>query len=319
MTPISPFVGIDVAKADFVVACPDRTSWTASNDGEGIRATIERLQQLGPSLVVLESTGGYGAALAVALAAAALHVVVVNPGQVRDFGRATGQLAKTGRLDAHPLALFAERVRPTPRPLADAARRRLAALVARRRQLHGMRTAELNRVPHASAAMRGEIREHIRWIERRIAAVDRTLHDTIQCDPVWRRQVDLLRTVPGIGPVVSRTLLADLPELGQLNRRQVAALVGVAPLAADDGQLRGKRLVWGGRAPVRAALYMGALVATRYNRLIQRFYQRLIAAGKPKKLALTACMRKLLTILNAMMRSNTPWRDETEQLSTELA
>ena len=320
MTPISPFVGIDVAKADFVVACrPDRAFWMASNDGPGIRATIERLHQLGPSLVVLESTGGYETSLAAALAAAGIPVVVVNPRQVRDFGRSTGQLAKTDLLDAHLLALFAERVRPAPRPLVDAGRQPLAALVARRRQLHDMRTAELNRLPHASAAIRGEIRHHLRWLERRIAAVDRDLKGTIQRNPVWRSQEQLLRTVPGIGPVVSRTLLADLPELGQLNRRQVAALAGVAPLATDSGQRRGKRFVWGGRAPVRAALYMGALVATRYNRLIQGFYQRLIAAGKPKKLALTACMRKLLTILNAMMRTNTAWRDIHECPSTELA
>jgi transposase len=318
MTPIGPFVGIDVAKADFVVARrPDRVSWTASNDGPGIRATIERLQQLGPSLIVLEHTGGYETALAVALGAAALPVVVVNPRQVRDFGKATGQLAKTDHLDAHLLALFAERVRPELRPLADAARRPLAALVARRRQLHHMRTAELNRLPHASAAIRGEIRHHLRWLEPRIAAIDRDLAAAIQRNPAWRAQEQLLRSVPGIGPVICRTLLADLPELGQLNRRQVAARVGVAPLAADSGQLRGKRLVWGGRAPVRAALYMGALVATRYNHIIQRFYQRLIAAGKPKKLALTPCMRKLLTILNAMMRTNIAWRDDSP--STDLA
>ena len=319
MTPVSPFVGIDVAKGDFVVACrPDRASWKASNDGPGINATIERLQRLGPLLVVLESTGGYERPLAVALAAATLPVVVVNPRQVRDFGKATGQLAKTDRLDAHLLALFAERVRPAPRPLVDAARQQLAGLVARRRQLHDMRTAELNRLPHASAAIRGEIRRHLRWLEQRISAIDRDLADTIQRNPTWRAQEQLLRSVPGIGPVICRTLLADLPELGQLNRRQVAALVGVAPLVADSGQRRGRRLVWGGRAPVRAVLYMGALVAARYNHVIQRFYQRLIAAGKPKKLALTACVRKLLTILNAMMRTNTGWALQ-EQRSVELA
>jgi transposase len=238
MTPIGPFVGIDVAKADFVVASrPDRASWTASNDGPGIRATIERLQQIGPSLIVLENTGGYETSLAVALGAAALPVVVVNPRQVRDFGKATGQLAKTDHLAAHLLALFAERVRPERRPLADAARQRRAALVARRRQLHGMRTAELNRLPHASAAIRGEIRDHLRWLEQRISAIDRDLADAIQNNTAWRAQEQLLRSVPGIGPVICRTLLADLPELGQLNRQQVAALVGVAPLAADSGQL----------------------------------------------------------------------------------
>ena len=235
-------------------------------------------------------------------------MVVANPRQVRDFAKATGQLAKTDRLDANLLALFAERVQPTPRPLPDAALQALEALITRRRQLLDMVTAERNRLEHASASIRRNITDHLRWLARRVAAVDRDLDDTIQKSPVWRAKEDLLRTVPGIGPVVSRTLLADLPELGQLNRKQIAALVGVAPLARDSGTLRGKRTVWGGRAPVRAVLYMGALVAARRNTVIKAFYLRLIAAGKPKKVALIACMRKLLTILNAMMRTNTTWQ-----------
>ena len=305
----APFVGIDVAKADFVVASrPDPASWTATNDAAGIARTLERLRALQPGLIVLEATGGYETALVAALVAGGLPVVVANPRQVRDFGKATGQLAKTDQLDAHILALFAERVQPTPRPLPDAALLELDALITRRRQLVDMLTAEHNRLTHASPAIRRNIGQHIRWLERRVADVDRDLDDRIQKSPVWRAKENLLRTVPGIGPVVSRTLLAELPELGHLNRKQIAALVGVAPLARDSGTLRGKRLVWGGRAPVRAALYMSALVGARRNVVIRAFYRRLVTAGKPKKVALTACMRKLLTILNAMVRSNTVWR-----------
>jgi transposase len=308
MPPATVFVGIDVAKADFIVACrPPDASWTAGNDTPGLAATLDRLRAMAPALIVLEATGGYETALVAALATAALPVVVANPRQVRDFAKATGQLAKTDRLDAHILALFAERVQPTPRPLPDAALRHLDALVTRRRQLLDMLTAERNRLEHAASPIRRNLTQHIRWLERRVADVDRDLDDTIQRSPVWRAKENLLRTVPGIGPVVSRTLLADLPELGQLNRKQIAALVGVAPLARDSGTFKGRRVVWGGRAPVRAVLYMGALVASRRNPVIRAFYLRLLAAGKPKKLALTACMRKLLTILNAMMRTDTTW------------
>ena len=313
MTPTAIFVGIDIAKADFVVACrPGGASWTATNDPAGIIATVDRLCALAPSLIVLEATGGYESPLVAALAAAGLPVVVANPRQVRDFAKATGQLAKTDGLDAQLLALFAERVRPTPRPVPDAALQHLEALMTRRRQLLDMVTTERNRLEHASTPIRRNITDHVRWLERRVAAVDRDLDDTIQKSPVWRAQENLLRTVPGIGPVVSRTLLADLPELGRLNRKQIAALVGVAPLARDSGTLRGKRTVWGGRAPVRAVLYMGALVATRRNAVIRAFYLRLVAAGKPKKVALIACMRKLLTILNAMMRTNTTWQQTSQ-------
>ncbi len=309
MTAPAIFVGIDIAKADFVMACrPDGASWTASNDVRGITATVERMRAVAPTLIVLEATGGYETALVAALATAELPVVVANPRQVRDFAKATGQLAKTDRLDAHLLALFAERVHPTPRPLPDATLQALGALMTRRRQLLDMVTAERNRLEHAGPAIRRNIADHVRWLERRVAAVDRDLDETIQRSPVWRAKENLLRTVPGIGPVVSRTLLVALPELGLLNRKEIAALVGVAPLARDSGTLRGKRTVWGGRAPVRAVLYMGALVAARRNTVINAFYLRLIAAGKPKKVALTACMRKLLTILNAMMRTNTTWQ-----------
>lgn len=307
------FAGVDVAKAELVVACrPEGPAWTAGNDSAGIATTVDRLQSLDPRLIVLEATGGDERAVVAALAAAGLPIVVANPRQVRDFGKATGQLAKTDDLDADLLALFADRVRPTPRPLPDAVVQQLDALMTRRRQLLDMLTAERNRLEHAAGPIRRSLVDHIRWLERRVADVDRDLDQTIAASPVRRAKDDLLQSVPGVGPVVSRTLLADVPELGHLNRKQIAALVGVAPLARDSGTLRGKRIVWGGRAPVRAVLYMGTLVATRRHTVICAFYARLVAAGKPKKVALIACMRKLLTILNAMMRTNTTWQQSAE-------
>jgi transposase len=304
----SVFVGIDVAKAELVMAIrPSGERWTASNDEEGIQRLVTRLGEAAPVLVVLEATGGYERPVVGALATARLPVVVANPRQVRDFARATGQLAKTDRIDADTLALFAERVRPEPRALPDNSAQALDALLTRRRQILGMVTAERNRLEHAVPTVRRGIVQHIRWLERQLHDVDDDLDRTIQASPVWRAKEDLLRSVPGVGPVVSRTLIGDLPELGTLPRKQIAALVGLAPLARDSGTLRGKRLVWGGRAPVRAALYMAALVGTRRNPVIRAFYQRLLLAGKPKKVALTACMRKLLTILNAMLRAHTVW------------
>ena len=314
MTTPGPVVGIDVAKAELVVAVrPGGDRWTVPNNEADVARLRACFQQLMPTLVVLEATGGYERAAVAELAAVQLPLVVANPRQVRDFARATGQLAKTDSIDAELLALFAERVRPTPRPLADEASAALDALLTRRRQLVGMLIAERNRLEHTIAAVRRGIRTHIRWLERQIGAVDRDLDAMIQQSPVWRAKEDLLRAVPGVGPIVSRTLLGELPELGQLNRRRIAALVGVAPFACDSGTLRGRRVVWGGRAPVRAALHMSALVATRRNPVIRAFYPRLVAAGKPKKVALTACMRKLLTILNVMLHTNTPWREMTQQ------
>jgi transposase len=258
---------------------------------------------------VLEATGGFELPLTGALAAAGLPVVVVNARQVRDFAKATGRLAKTDALDAAVLAQFAEAVRPPPRPLPDAATQALSALLTRRRQLLAMRTAEQNRVATAPPAVRREIQAHLAWLTRRLATLDDDLGRTIRESPVWREKDDLLQSVPGVGPGLARTLLAGLPELGTLTHKQVAALVGVAPLNRDSGTWRGRRMVWGGRAPVRAALYMSALVATRCNPVIRTFYQRLCAAGKAKKVALTACMHKLLTILNAMVKHRTPWRE----------
>jgi transposase len=307
--PAPLYVGIDVAKAHLDVAVrPTDLAQRVTNDAAGIASLVTHLASLAPVLIVCEATGGYERALVAALATAALPLVVANPRQVRDFAKATGQLAKTDALDAAVLARFAEQVQPTPRPLPEAALETLEALLTRRRQLLEMLTAERQRLPLARPAVRRDLQQHIRWLERRVREMDDELDDAIQASPVWRAKDDLLQSVPGIGRVVSRTLLAMLPELGRLNRQEIAALVGVAPLNCDSGTFRGRRRVYGGRAPVRAVLYMGALVATRYNPVLRTFYQRLRAAGKPPKVALTAVMRKLLVILNAMMRSQTPWQ-----------
>jgi len=308
MTTVALYIGIDVSKDRLDLAWrPTGERWTAPNTERGIRAICRRLRTPAPTLIVLEATGGLELPLTGALAAAGLPVVVVNPRQIRDFAKATGRLAKTDALDAAVLAQFAEAVRPPVRPLPDAATQALSALLLRRRQLIGMRTAEQNRLGSSPAPMRKGIRAHITWMEGRLADLDEELATTIRESPLWREKDDLLQSTPGVGPVLALTLLASLPELGTLTRQQIAALVGVAPLNRDSGRFRGSRRVWGGRAHVRAALYMGTLVATRFNPVIRAFYQRLCAAGKAKKVALTACMRKLLTMLNAMLKHQTPW------------
>jgi transposase len=309
MTDAAVFVGIDISKARLDVAVrPRGTAFGVDHDDAGIVTVIERLRSQPPTLVVLEATGGLEVVVASALAAAGLPVVVVNPRQVRDFAKATGRLAKTDAIDAQVLAQFADAVRPARRPLPDASTQALAALMTRRRQILDMLTAETNRLESASRRIRREIQTHIRWLERQVAKLDEELSQTIRSSPVWRAKDDLLQSMPGVGPVLATTLLASVPELGTLNRRQVAALVGVAPLNRESGTWRGKRTVWGGRAPVRAVLYMGALVAARHNPVLKAFYQRLRQAGKAPKVALTACMRKLLTMLNAMLKHHTPWR-----------
>jgi len=305
----SVFIGIDVAKAHLDVAVrPDGDTWRVANDASGIAALVARLDQRRPTLVVLEATGGYERAVAAALSAGGLPVAVVNPRQVRDFAKATGKLAKTDTLDAHVLAHFAAAVQPAPRPLPDANTQMLAAILARRRQLVAMLTAEQNRLHTAPTTIRERIGAHIVWLKEDLKEIDTALAQSIADDPTWRERDALLRSVPGVGPVLAVTLLAELPQLGALTRHQVAALAGVAPLNRDSGTRRGIRTVWGGRARVRGALYMAALVATRYNPVIRAFYARLCAAGKPKKVALTACMRKLLTILNALLAHHTPWQ-----------
>ena len=305
-------IGIDVAKAELVVAArPSGERWTVANDERGIETLINRLKGERPELIVLEATGGYELLCVAALVAAALPVVVANPRQVRDFAKATGQLAKTDRIDADILALFADRVRPTVRVLPDADAQELEALLARRRQLLDMLGAEKNRLGQVFGRGRRPVKKslkaHIVFLERELRIADTDLGALVRESPAWRERDELLQSVPGVGRVVSLTLLADLPELGRLSRRQIAKLVGVAPLSRDSGTFRGRRFVQGGRASVRAVLYMGALAATKRNTVSRAFYQRLLMAGKPKKLALVACMRKLLTILNTMVRTQQRW------------
>jgi transposase len=310
MDPIS--VGIDVSKTTFVVAvAPTAERWTTDTTPAAIDALVTRLQALAPTIIVLEATGGYERGVVAACAAAGLSVAVVNPRQVRAFAQALGHTAKTDDIDADVLALFGARVQPPPRPIADAATQALAALVVRRRQLVEMLTMERQRLAQAPPTGRvtRDLRNHIRWLERRVSDVDDEIGTAIQASPLWRVNEDLLRSVPGIGPITARTLLAELPELGSLDRRAVAALVGVAPFNCDSGQQRGQRHIWGGRAAVRATLYMAALSATRHNPTLAAFYRRLRDAGKPAKVALVASMRKLITILNAIVKQQAPWME----------
>lgn len=307
-------VGIDISKAQLdIVVEPGGESLTVPYDGPGLATLITRLRGLSPSRIVVEATGGLERALLRTLVDAALPVIAVNPRQVRDFAKATGQLAKTDALDAAVLARFAVVIQPPERALPDPQTQELAAVLARRRQVLAMQRAEQNRRDRASARVQKRIDAHLRWLDAELARLDEDLDAMIAQSPVWREREDLLQSVPGIGPVMSRTVLAELPELGLLNRKQVAALVGVAPFNRDSGRLRGHRTIWGGRAPVRTALYMATLVATRWNPVIRQFYQRLRTAGKPPKVALVAAMRKLLTILNAMVHHGTPWRSAVVQ------
>ena len=310
MDKIPVFVGIDVAKHRLEVHLrPSGESFTIDYSEEEVAALVERrLLPLEPTLIVLEATGGLEVRLAAALAAAALPVAVVNPRQVRSFARAMGRLAKTDRLDAKVIAHFAEAVRPPVRPLPDETTRHLGALVARRRQLLEMLVAERNRRQAADRALHERIDAHLSWLENALAEIEGDLDGAVRDSPVWRAKEELLRSVPGVGPVSARTLLAQLPELGALNRRHVAALVGVGPFNRDRGKKRGRRRIWAGRAALRACLYMAAVAAARgSNPVIASFY-RLRLAGKPAKLALTACMRKLVVTLNAMLRTNTAWK-----------
>ncbi len=303
------FVGIDVSKDRLDVAArPSGESWQVANTELGIATLVKRLAKLQPTLVVLEATGRLESAAVSALAVADIPLAIVNPRHVRDFARSTGKLAKTDKLDAQMLARFADAVRPEPRPLPDETQQRLEALLVRRRQLLGMVTAERNRRRRAPVLTRAEIDEHIAWLQVRVEALEDELNKTIRSSPLWREKVALLRSVPGVGPMLAATIVAQLPELGVLTHKEIAALVGVAPLNRDSGNWRGKRTIWGGRPQVRAALYMSALVASQFNPLIRPFYLRLLATGKPKKLALTACMRKLLIILNAIAHRGMPWR-----------
>jgi transposase len=306
---VSTWIGIDVSKArlDVGVVPTGEVQGFAHDDG-GIVELVEWCGAQKPECIVVEPTGGYETAVVAALATAGLPVAVVNARQVRDFAKATGRLAKTDVIDAQVLARFGEAVKPQLRPLKDEDTQALEALVARRAQLVEMVIIEENRLRQArSPRVRRDIESHIGWLKKRLGSTDDELKTMIRSSPVWREADDLLRSVPGVGPVVSARLLASLPELGTLNRKQIAALVGVAPFNRDSGSWRGKRSIWGGRPDVRATLYMGALVATRHNPRIRAFYSRLVAAGKPKKLAVIACARKLLVMLNAVLRDRRAW------------
>jgi transposase len=305
------FVGIDVAKARLDVAADGLAPFRVDNTPEGVAGLVARLVPLRPALVVLEATGRLEAAAVAALAAAGLPVAVINPRQARDFAKAMGRLAKTDAIDAATLAEFARRIRPEVRPLPDEAARELDALLDRRRQLIGMRTMERNRLSAGpTGRVRRDLEAHLRWLDGRIARVDAELDERVRSSPAWREKDDLLRGVPGIGPVVSRTLLAGVPELGRLTNKQAAALVGLAPMADDSGGRRGPRRVAGGRGVVRSILYMAAQAARRYNPVLKAFADRLEAAGKKPKVVLVAIARKLLVIANALISSGTPWDPE---------
>jgi len=302
------YIGIDVSKAKLDMAVrPRGEPWQSANDPDGIASLVSRLQALQPALIVVEASGGLEQPLVAAVQVAQLPVAVVNPRQARDFAKATGRLAKTDQLDADNLAHFAQAVQPEPRRLPDEQTQALAAVLSRRRQLIEMVTAERNRLKSAPTVTAERIAKHIDWLQSELAEVEADLHDHLSQSEAWQAQADLLQSTPGVGPITTYTLLAELPELGQLNRKQIAALVGVAPLNNDSGQQRGRRTIWGGRATVRTTLYMATLTAVQHNPIIKAFYNRLLQAGKPKKVALTAAARKLLTILNVMVKNNSFW------------
>jgi transposase len=302
------FIGIDVSKGRLDIACrPEHTRWNVPNDSTGIGELLSQLRQLQPTLIVLEATGGWQFALVAALAVSKLPFAVMNPRQIRDFAKATGELAKTDALDAGIIAHFAEAVRPTPRPLPDETTQQIDALLQRRRQLLEMLVAERHRLALAHPAVRDSLARHIDDLQRLISETDEEISTVIRSSPAWREKDDLLQSAPGIGPVLSATLQGALPELGALNQREIAKLVGVAPLNDDSGKRSGARHIRGGRAEVRVVLYMATLTATRCNPVIKAFYQRLLARGKVQKVALTAAMRKLIIILNTMVKTQTPW------------
>jgi transposase len=304
------FVGIDVAKDRLDIHVrPSGESFIVSRDGEGLASLVDRLKQVAPALIVLEATGGFEITVAAAIASGGLPLAVVNPRQIRDFARATGKLAKTDALDAAAIAHFAQAVQPRPRPVADAQAQELGELVARRRQVIEMMVAERNRGRLLqSHRVKQRIERHLVALQKELTEIETDLDETVRGTPIWRENDDLLQSVPGIGKTTARTLLADLPELGTLNRRQIAALVGLAPFNRDSGAWRGKRSISGGRIAIRSALYMATLVASRRNPVIASFYRRLRDLGKPAKVALTACMRKMLVMLNAILRDRRPWQ-----------
>jgi transposase len=306
------FVGIDISKDSLDVCIdPGAEALHVAYDHKGIEAICQRLKTESPTLIVVEATGGLEMRLASELAALGLSIAVINPRQARDFAKATGQLAKTDRVDAAILAAFAKAIRPQVRALKDAETRALDDLVSRRRQLIAMRVQETLRLgTAASKPMQKSLNAHIAWLDKQITEIDTDLTQRLHDSDVWRTKDDLLRGIPGVGVVTSQTMIAKCPELGTLNRREIAALIGVAPLANDSGKHRGKRFVWGGRADVRAVLYMAAISAIRFNTKIKAFAERLKLTGKPAKVVIVACMRKLLTIMNAMLKNNACWEQK---------
>jgi len=306
------YVGIDVAQDQLDIATTADHVWSVKHHPRAMAALARRLQKLSPARIIVESSGKLEQELVVVLAEAKLPVVVVNPRQVRDFAKATGVLAKTDRIDARILARFGEAVKPEVRELPDAQARDLMALVARRRQLHQMLRAERHRLLRVARPLKKSLEQHIAYLEKQLAKLDEDLHDAIRQTPIWQESFDLLQSVPGIGPATAATMIAELPELGRLSRHEIAALVGVAPFNRDSGKWKGKRSTWGGRSSVRSALYMATLVATQYNAYIRAYYQRLLARGKAKKTALVACMRKLIVILNTMLKNHQPWNPKIQ-------
>jgi transposase len=304
------FVGIDVSKKSLDVAVrPLSLKWSCPREETEYPALIDRLLALRPTVIILEATGGLEMPVVTALVLAGLPVVVVNPRQARDFAKAIGRLAKTDTIDADVLARFGEAIRPEPREIKDLAAQELSAIIARRRQLVDMLTAEKNRLNSVSSRIRSNVQQHVDWLKRQIDDVEKDMVSLLHDNKVWRDKDDLLQSVPGVGPILSRTLIADLPELGTIKIRPLAALTGLAPLNRDSGQFRGTRHVWGGRSQVRSVLYMSTLAACRYNPVIREFYTRLTQKGKKRKVAIVACMHKLLTILNAIVSSGTPWHE----------
>ena len=308
---VSICVGIDVSKSRLDVHLrPSGESFAVARDGKGLENLVERLAPLDVALIVLEATGGFETTVAAALAGAGLPLAVVNPRQIRDFARALGKLAKTDAIDAEVIAVFAEKIRPQARPVAAPQAQRLAELVTRRRQIVEMIGMEQNRRRRAADKRLGrQLARHVAFLERELGDIDADIDASVRASPAWRETEDLLISVPGVGPVTARTLIAELPELGKLDRRKLAALVGVAPFNRDSGTWRGRRMIGGGRTSVRNALYMAALVATKHNPVIKEAYQRLTARGRPKKVAIIACLRLLLTILNAILRTKTRWQN----------
>ena len=307
---VTTCVGIDVSKDRLDVhMLPSGEAFAVARDGKGLESLVERLTALDVSLIVLEATGGFETTVAAALASAGLPLAVVNPRQIRSFAKALGKLAKTDAIDAEVIALFADKVRPQARPLPTSDARALGELVARRRQIVEMIGMEANRRRHAAdKRLAKTIDRHLAFLEKELAAVDADIDTDMRASPAWREKEDLLASVPGVGPVTARTLIAELPELGSLDRRKLAALVGVAPFNRDSGAWRGHRMIGGGRTSVRNVLYMAALVAIRHNPAVRATYQRLVNRGRPKKVAIIACLRQLLTILNAIVRTKSPWK-----------